>query len=327
MRRRDVLGILGGAAAGWPLAARSQPTAKPVIGFLAAPAALPYGQHAAAIHLGLKEAGFVEGRNLAIEYRWADGHYDRLPAMAAELVNRRVALIVTIGGAPAVLAAKAATTTIPIIFNLGADPMQLGVVASLNRPGGNITGIMLLATELEAKRLNLLREMVPGAKLIALLVNPSNPQAAGQLHETREAARAVGQELLFLEARTDREIETALASASEKRADALLICADTFFVSAAAEFAALSARYAIPTMAHAREYVTAGSLMSYGTDVIDAYRQTGAYAGRVLKGERPADLPVTQPTKFVLAINLKTAKALGLTVPQSLQVAADEVIE
>jgi putative ABC transport system substrate-binding protein len=327
MRRREFITLLGASAAAWPLAARAQQAAMPVVGFLGAPSAGPYAQFVAAIRQGLREAGYVEGQNMAIEYRWADSQYDRLPALAADLVSRRVAVIVPIGGAPAAVAAKAATSTIPIVFNMTADPVRLGLVASLNRPGGNITGIAMMGVELEAKRLELLHEVVPTAGLIAMLINPDNPQVPSQSEDAQKAARDLGQQLIILNARTEQEIEGAFASLVQRRVHALLVGQDTVFTSHPELFAALTARYRMPTISPWREHVVQGGLMSYGADLKDSYRQTGVYAGRVLKGIKPADLPIMQPTRFEFVINLKTAKALGLDIPLKLHAFADEVIE
>ena len=326
MKRREFITLLGGAAA-WPLAAQAQQRGLPVIGFLGAPSAAPYARYVAAVHQGLKEVGYVEHQNVAMEYRWADSQYDRLPALAADLVSRRVAVIVPIGGSPAVLAAKAATWTIPIVFNLGADPIELGLVTNLSRPGGNITGIAMMALEIETKQLQLLHELAPTSTSIAILLNPSSGQAQPQEREAQEAARVLGLQVLVLKASTEREIEQAFAALVRERAGALLVGADTFFVSQATLFVVLTARHSIPTIYPFRPYVDAGGLMSYGASLLDSYRQTGVYAGRVLKGEKPADLPIVQPTNFELVINLKTARAVGIAIPPTLLARADEVIE
>jgi putative ABC transport system substrate-binding protein len=335
MNRRAFISLVVGSAAGpslaWPLVAHAQQPALPVVGLLGAPSAAPYAPFVAAVERGLQEVGYVAGRNVAIEQRWAEGKYDRLPAMAAELVARRVAVIVAIGGAPAALAAKnatsAATSTIPIVFNMTADPVQLGLVASFNRPGGNVTGVTMLGVELEAKRLEILRELVPAAPVIAMLVNPSNAQSKTQSRDVQAAASGIRQQVVILNASTESEIEAAFAAAVKARASALLVGADVFFASQPDLFVALAARHATPAIYPWRSHVDAGGLMSYGASPLDAYHQAGVYAGRVLKGEKPADLPVVQPTKFELVINLKTAKALGLDVPTPLIARADEVIE
>jgi putative ABC transport system substrate-binding protein len=332
--RRDFITLLGGAATASLLAPRTAPaqqSAMPVVGLLGAPSAAPYAPFVAAVERGLQEVGYVAGRNVAIEQRWAEGKYDRLPAMAAELVARRVAVIVAIGGAPAALAAKnatsAATSAIPIVFNMTADPVQLGLVVSFNRPGGNVTGVTMLGVELEAKRLEILRELVPAAPVIAMLVNPSNAQSKTQSRDVQAAASGIRQQVVILNASTESEIEAAFAAAVKARASALLVGADVFFASQPDLFVALAARHATPAIYPWRSHVDAGGLMSYGASPLDAYRQAGAYAGRVLKGEKPADLPVLQPTKFELVINLNTAKALGIDVAPTLLARADEVIE
>jgi putative tryptophan/tyrosine transport system substrate-binding protein len=327
MRRREFIAGLGSAAA-WPLAAGAQQTVTPVVGFLGAPAAAPYARFADAIRQGLRESGFSEGQNLTIDYRWADGHYDRLPELAADLVTRRVAAIIPIGGAPATVAAKAATSTIPIVFNMTADPVALGLVASLNRPGGNVTGVAMLGVALEAKRLELLHEIVPTTTSIAVLVNPTNAQTKYQLQDLQEAAaHGIGHSLLVLNASNERELEAAFSTLVRERAKALLVGQDSFFTSEPNLFAELTARHAIPAISPWRAHVEAGCLMSYGASLLDSYRQTGVYAGRVLRGEKPADLPIMQAVKFEFVVNLKTAKTLGLVVPQSILLRADEVIE
>jgi putative ABC transport system substrate-binding protein len=328
MRRREFLTFLGSAAAAWPVAARAQQPAIPVVGFLHAQSLVGYREPVAAFHRGLAEAGYVEGRNVAIEYRWAEGHYDRLPALAAELVRRQVAMIVTGGGSTTALAAKAATATIPIVFNLGVDPVEVGLVKSLNRPSGNLTGVTIINVEVIAKRLELLHQVVPAATSIALLVNPTNSVGAdADARELQAAARALGLHLLILNASSDGEIDAAFATLVIERAGALVVGGDSFFVSRYDRLAALAARHVVPAIYQSREAAASGGLVSYGADIPDSYRQVGVYTGRVLKGEKPADLPVQQATKVELTINLKTVKALGLTVPLALLTRADEVIE
>jgi putative tryptophan/tyrosine transport system substrate-binding protein len=327
IRRRDFLTLLGGAAAALPLAAHAQQPAMPVIGFLHQGAPDVFAYLVRVFHQALEETGFVEGRNVAIEYRWSESHYDRLPALADDLVRRRVTVIAALGGTPSALAAKAATTTIPIVFNVGVDPVAFGLVASLNRPGGNITGISMLNLTVAAKRLELLRELAPTAAAIALLVNPTNPYSESETKEVRDAARTLGLQLQVLNASGESEIDAAFATLSQQRATALVVSPDNLFISRRDQVVALAARYAIPAISDRGEFAAAGGLMSYGSRVTDVYRQLGIYTGRILKGDKPSDLPVVQPTKFELIINLKTARTLGLAVPQTLLVAADEVIE
>jgi putative tryptophan/tyrosine transport system substrate-binding protein len=327
LKRREFLGVLGGVAAAWPLAVRAQQTAVPVIGFLNARSPQDTAHLLAAFRRGLGEGGFVEGQNVIIEYRWALGQYDRLAAMATELAHRPVTLLATAGGEPAALAAKAATSTIPIVFVIGGDPVKQGLAKSLNLPGGNATGVSILTTTLEPKRLGLLRELVPGTATIGALLNPSFPLYDNQLRDVQEAARALALEVIVLPASTDGEIEAAFESILRRRIAALTVTAAPFFDTRRDKLVALAARYAVPTMYQFREFVTAGGLVSYGVNVGDAYRQVGLYAARILKGEKPADLPITLPTKFELVINLKTAKALGLSVPDKLLALADEVVE
>jgi putative tryptophan/tyrosine transport system substrate-binding protein len=326
LKRREFITLLSGAAT-WPLVARAQQPTMPVVGFLGAPSAGPYARYVAAIHQGLKEAGYVEGQNVRFEYRWAEGHYDRLAALAAELVRLQVSVIVPIGGAPPTVAAKAATSTIPIAFNMLADPLELGLVASLNRPGGNLTGVAMMGVELEAKRLELLREAVPTAAVIAMLVNPSNAHAESQVREVQRAAHAMDQQIAIINASAEGELETAFASVLKERAGGLLVGSDTFFTSKPALFVLFTARHALPAIYPWRSHVDAGGLMSYGASLIGAYRQAGVYAGQILKGAKPADLPIMEPTKFELVINLQCAKAIGLTLPPTLLAWADEVIE
>jgi putative tryptophan/tyrosine transport system substrate-binding protein len=326
LKRREFITLLSSAAA-LPLATRAQPAGIPVVGFLGAPSAAPYAQYVAAIHQGLKEAGYIEGQNVRFEYRWAEGHYERLPALAVELVDRKVSAIVPIGGAPSTVAAKTATLSIPIVFTMLADPLALGLVASLNRPGGNLTGIATMGVELEVKRLELLREAVPSAALIAMLVNPDNAHVGAQVREVQTAGQALGQPILILKASTERELEAAFGSVVKEGAGAILVGSDTFFTSKPVLFVLLTARHAVPAIYPWRSHVDAGGLMSYGASLIDSYRQAGVYTGRILKGEKPADLPILEPTKFELVINLQSAKAIGLTVSSMLLARADEVIE
>jgi putative ABC transport system substrate-binding protein len=326
MQRREFITLLGGAAT-WPLAARAQQPAMPVIGFLRNTTATGSKPIVTAFFQGLKEAGFVDGQSVATEYRWADNQNDRLPALAADLIRRQVAVIVA-AGIPAALAAKAATTTIPIAFEVGADPIEAGLVVSLNRPGGNLTGATTVNVELAPKRLELVHEVVPTTRSIALLVNPASPFNAERLStDTQIAARTLGLQLYVLHASTESDFDTVFASLVQMRAGALVINNDAFFLNRIEQLAALTVRHSVPTISAYREFTTAGGLMSYGGSLTDAYRLTGVYAGRILKGDKPADLPIQQATKVELYINQKTAKALGLTMPQALLSRADDVIE
>jgi putative ABC transport system substrate-binding protein len=328
MRRREFIALLGGAAAAWPVAARAQQSAMPVIGFVSARSPEGSAHLAATFRKGLNETGTVEGQNVIVEYHWLDGRFDQLPSLMADLVRRRLAVIATPGSNLAAQAAKAATATIPVVFGVGEDPVKLGLVSSLARPGDNATGINFFAQEAAAKRLGLLHELVPKAVRIAVLVNPANtPATEAALRDIPEAARAIGLQIQILKASTSREIEEAFATLVREQAEALFVAGDTFFASRRVQFATLAARHGIPAAHADRDAVEAGALMSYGADITDMFRQVGVYTGQILKGAKPADLPVIQSTKFEFVINLQTARALGLEVPPGLLTAADEVIE
>src|SRR5262245_4920654 len=326
IRRREFITLLGGAAA-WPLAARAQQPAMPVVGFLRAGSPEPNAHLVAAFHKGLGETGYIEGRNVAVEYRWAHNHDDRLPELAADLVRRQVAVIVTPGSTAATAAAKSATRTIPIVFSAGGDPVQTGLVASINRPGGNVTGVSSMSAELGAKRLGLLQELVPRAARFAVLVNPNNPLSEAFVADLRAAAVAIAREIEVLAGSTSGDIDAAFALLVEKRANVLVVGLDPLFVSRRVQLATLAARHAVPAIYPFREDAEAGGLVSYGPSNTDLVRQAGIYTGRVLKGEKPADMPILRATKFELIINLQTAKIMGLTVPPTLLARADEVIE
>jgi putative ABC transport system substrate-binding protein len=328
LRRREFITLLSGGAAAWPLAARAQQPGMPVIGFLGSSSPDLFARPLSAFRQGLNETGYVEGRNVTIEYRWADGQNDRLPALAADLVRRQVNVIAAPGSTPAALAAKAATATIPVIFQVGTDPVAAGLVASLARPAGNVTGVTNINTELVPKRLELLRELIPTAKLIALLVNPTSPFITESISkDLQSATRALGLELHILNASTEHDFDTVFATLAQLRADVLVIAPDAMFISRSEQLGALTLRHAVPAVTQFREFAAAGGLMSYGGSFTEPTRLVGVYTGRALKGEKPADLPVMQATKVELVINLKTAKALGINVPNTLIGRADEVIE
>jgi putative ABC transport system substrate-binding protein len=327
MRRREFITLVGGGAATWPLAASAQQQAMPVIGFLSSASAGPFAHLLAAFLQGLREVGYVEGYNVAIEYRWAENQPDRLPSLATDLVRRQVAVIVASGANLPVAVAKAATATIPIVFTGADDPVKNGLVSSLSRPGGNVTGMALFTAELVAKQLDLLRELAPNAPSLAVLLNPNNPNVENQLQELRQAPTRTGQQLFFLKATNAYDIDAAFSTMTSQRVGAILVCPDPFFNTAREQISALAFHHRIPTINAFRDFTAAGGLVSYGNSLSESYRQTAIYVGRILKGEKPVDLPVLQPTKFELVINLKTAKALGLAIPDKLLALADEVIE
>ena len=327
MRRREFITLLGGAAAAWPVAARAQQPAVPVIGWLSSRSPGESKHLVDAFRSGLQTLGYVEGKNVAIHFRWAEGQYDRLPAMAAELVREKVAVLATLGGEPSALAAKAATSTIPIVFNVGGDPVKAGLVASLNRPGGNATGVSLLTFAPEAKRLGLLHEVVPNTEVIGALINPNYQGAEDQWREVQDAARAIDRRVERALAASEQELEPAFEALVQKQVAALLVTADPFFNTRRDRIVALAAQFKLPTMYQFRDYAVAGGLMSYGISISDGYHQVGVYTGQVLKGAKPADLPIQQSIRFEFVINTKTAKALGLSIPDKLLALADEVVE
>jgi len=326
MRRRDFVTLIGGAAS-WPLASRAQQPSMPVVGFLSARSPAEAASVLAAFRQGLAETGYFEGKNVTIEYRWAEGHYDRLPALAEELVRRGVAVIAATGGEPSPMAAKAATATLPIVFTVGSDPVEMGLVASLSRPGGNLTGTTIMGVDLGPKRLDLIRQLVPKALRIAILSNPTFPMASAEVREVEDAALRLAIEVNVWNASTESEIDEAFADLARHRPDALIIGTDPFLLGQRDQLARLAARHAIPTVYFLREFVESGGLMSYGPDIRRGYRQAGVYTGYILGGKKPAELPVLRPTSFLLSINLETAKALGIALPATLLAVADEVIE
>jgi putative tryptophan/tyrosine transport system substrate-binding protein len=327
MRRREFIAVLGGTAAAWPLVARSEQPAMPVIGFMSGRAPEDSAYLVSAFRKGLAETGFVEGQTVTIEFRWAHGDYDRLPVLAADLVSRKVAVLVGVGGDVSALAAKKATSTIPIVFGMGTDPVKVGLVASFNRPGGNATGFTLWTSEMESKRLGLMRELVPGVSLIGVLVNPQFPPAMQELADLESVAKGVNQQLFAARADNDAELDTALATFVQQRVGAYLVTAAPFFDTRMGRIVGFAAQNRLPAIYQFREYAVAGGLISYGPNIVESYRNAGVYVGRILKGEKPADLPVLQPTNFDFVINMKTAKELGLTVPPTLLAEAGEVIE
>jgi putative ABC transport system substrate-binding protein len=327
IQRRGFISTLGGAAAAWPLATRAQQPSLPVIGFLSARSPPEAASVLASFRQGLGEAGYFEGRNVTIEYRWAEGHYDQLPELAAELVRRQVAVIAATGGEPSPLAANSATASIPIVFTLGGDPVETGLVGSLARPGGNLTGTTIMAVEMGPKRLDFIRQLVPNITAIAMLINPNFPTALAEARGVQDAARPFGIQITVLNASTKQEIDTAFADLVQQKTGALMVGTDPLLLGERDQIARLAARHAIPTMYFLREFVQAGGLLSYGPDIRRGYRQAGVYAGYILKGANPGELPVLLPTSFLLSINLKTARELGLTLPATLLALADEVIE
>jgi putative ABC transport system substrate-binding protein len=327
LRRRDVITLLGGAAVAWPLAARAQQPAMPVIGYLGPQSPAAFASRVAAFRQGLEEVGYAEDRNVAIEFRWAEGQHDKLPALAADLVAHQVAVIVAPGGAPSALAAKSATSTIPIVFEMGADPIAIGLVGNLNRPEGNITGISSLNVEVTPKRLELLRDVAPKARLIAVLVNPTSPTAKSQLNSLEEPARALGLQLHILHASTPRDLDGVFEALAQLRPGGLVVASDTFFGTHGEQFAALTIRHRLPAIHQSRDFALAGGLMSYGGSFVESHRQAGIYTGRIIKGDKPADLSIQQVTKVELFINLKAAKTLGVTFPLSLIGRADQIVD